>query len=63
MLKKLIRALQRWRWAKDYERSLNERAAVEQELWLVARGAGQLPTRKQCQEWAQRLGVPKGWRG
>lgn len=56
------RFLMRWRWMRDYEISLNRRAAVEQELWDCANGKRLLPDKQQCEDWARRLGVPDKWR-
>jgi hypothetical protein len=42
-----------------YAKSLNTRVKVENELWQVAIGAAELPTREKCREWAQRLGIPE----
>lgn len=56
------RVMMRRRWQRAYERSLNERARVEQELLDVANGKARLPDREQCRKWAVRLGVPQEWR-
>jgi len=42
-----------------YAKSLNVRVKVENELWQVALGTTELPTREKCREWAQRLGIPE----
>lgn len=42
-----------------YIKALNARVKVENELWQVAIGAAELPTREQCRDWAQRLGIPE----
>lgn len=52
-----------WRWVRHYEKSLNERVKVEQELFDCASGKRVMPTREQCRQWAMRLGVPPEWRG
>lgn len=49
-------------WMRAYEKSLNERAKVEQELIDCANGKRPLQTDEQCREWARRLGVPAEWR-
>lgn len=49
-------------WMRAYEKSLNERAKVEQELIDCANGKRTLPGKEQCREWAMRLGVPAEWR-
>lgn len=47
---------------RDYEKSLNRRAEVEEALWAAARGKTPLPDAEQCRQWALRLGVPDEWR-
>lgn len=49
-------------WMRAYEKSLNDRAKVEQELIDCANGKRPLPADEQCREWARRLGVPAEWR-
>ncbi|MDT3735528.1 MAG: hypothetical protein ROZ00_04835 [Denitratisoma sp.] len=61
-MKRLYRFIARWRWMWMYERSLNERAKVEQELIDCANGKRPLPDACQCRDWARRLGVPAEWR-
>lgn len=46
----------------EYQKSLNERAKVEEELYRAARGADPFPDAKKLREWAVRLGVPEKWR-
>lgn len=48
-------------WMREYEKSLNERAKVEQELFDCANGKAPLPSKEQCRQWALRLGVPSEW--
>jgi len=59
---RIYRACARWRWIRSYEKSLNERAKVEQELLDCAAGRRPLPDQDQCRQWAVRLGVPSWWR-
>lgn len=56
------RARARQRWQRDYEKSLNDRAHVEEQLLYIARGKAPLPDREQCRKWAIKLGVPAHWR-
>lgn len=56
------RSGQKVEWMRAYEKSLNERAKVEQELIDCANGKRPLPAEGQCREWARRLGVPAEWR-
>jgi hypothetical protein len=58
----LRRLLYRWIWIHGYERSLAERAKVEDELLRAARGADPMPDAAKLREWSQRLGVPAEWR-
>ena len=58
MLTALRRFFARQRWMREYERGLNRRAEVEQELLEVARGVRGLPDSEQCRKWAQKLGTP-----
>lgn len=58
----LVRFFLRWHWMAEYEKSLNARAQVEQELLDVARGVRPPPDRDQCRRWAVKLGVPRSWR-
>lgn len=62
MIRALRRFLLRHRWLRDYEKSLNRRAQVEQELFDVANGKRPLPDRDKCRELALRLGVPDDWK-
>ena len=59
---KIRRFFMRWAWMRAYEKSLNERAAVEQEMRDFARGSPVPPSREELMEWARRLGVPARWR-
>jgi len=52
----------RHRWLGDYEKSLNRRAQVEQELLDIANGKAPMPSREACREMALKLGVPEKWR-
>lgn len=63
MLSKIKRFLLRHRWQRDYELSLNRRAAVESELLECASGKRPLPDKEKCRELAARLGVPAEWKG
>jgi hypothetical protein len=47
---------------KQYEKSLNDRAEVEQILLDVSRGVRHMLTPKECRMLAMKLGVPKEWR-
>ena len=47
---------------KDYEKSLNQRASVENELIQMAGGKAPLPDAQKCREMAAKLGVPEKWR-
>lgn len=58
----LATANQSLEWMREYEKSLNVRANVEQELFNVANGSAPLPDAEQCREWAMKLGVPNEWR-
>jgi ABC-type dipeptide/oligopeptide/nickel transport system ATPase subunit len=62
MIGTIRRFFLRQRWMRDYEKSLNRRAQVEQALFDVANGKEELPSREQCREWAMKLGVPEEWK-
>ena len=47
-----------FRRIRDYDKDINRRAAVEQELLEVAAGKRQPPSPERCKELALRLGVP-----
>lgn len=46
------------KWMRMYEKSLNRRAEVEEELFQMARGQRPLPTADDCRRLAQKLGDP-----
>ena len=48
---------------RQLEKSLNERAKVEQELWDAHHNKGASVDAEQLRDWALRLGVPAEWRG
>lgn len=62
MWNRLRRIVMRWVWMKQYEKSLNDRAEVEQILLDVSRGVRHMLTPKECRMLAMKLGVPKEWR-
>lgn len=59
---RLRRFLLRHQWLLAYERSLNRRAEVEQELFDASRGKRPMPSPAQLHKWATKLGVPDEWR-
>lgn len=42
-----------------FGKSLNTRAAVEQEMWNIVKGKAPLPDVEKCRDWARRLGIPE----
>lgn len=46
------------KWMREYELSLNRRAKVEQELWDIYHDKQPLPDKEKCRQWALALGVP-----
>lgn len=56
----IIRKLKhRWSFLRNYNRELNRRVEIENELIDIANGKRPIPSRDDCQVMALKLGTPK----
>jgi hypothetical protein len=58
MIARIRRFIARQKWMIDYEKTLNNRADVENYLLRAAAGKEPLPDKKKCCSLAAKLGVP-----
>ena len=50
--------LWRLRHLNAYAKELNDKAAVEQQMWWAIGGTRPMPDKEKLREWALKLGVP-----